>query len=71
MDIKKCPICGSIKIKQVSGEFKAHTGKRIIVIPSVKRQQCASCGEEFFDREANAILDRYRKTCSKPIKIAA
>ena len=71
MNLKKCPLCGSIKIKQTRGEFKARVGKRIIVIPSVKRQQCASCGEEFFDREANAILDRYRKTCGKHMKVAA
>jgi YgiT-type zinc finger domain-containing protein len=71
MNLKKCPLCGSLKIKQVQEEFKARVGKRTIVIPSVKRQKCASCGEEFFDREANIILDRYRKSCVKHVKVAA
>lgn len=37
----------------------------------VPRQKCSSCGEEYFDREANTILDRYRKTAVKNVKIAA
>ena len=71
MNIKTCPLCGSAKIKQVRGEFKARTGKRIIIIPSVQRQRCDSCGEEFFDREANALLDIYRNPPGKRTKIAA
>jgi YgiT-type zinc finger domain-containing protein len=71
MNLKSCPLCGSGKIKQVCGKFRAHAGNRIIVIPSVKRQLCASCGEEFFDREANAVLDLYRRTCGRHTKAAA
>jgi YgiT-type zinc finger domain-containing protein len=65
---------GKRKIKLVTGvtgEFKVRVGGRTIVISSVPRQKCSSCGEEYFDRESNAILDRYRKTTDKTAKLAA
>ncbi|OHB77374.1 MAG: hypothetical protein A2Z34_11580 [Planctomycetes bacterium RBG_16_59_8] len=37
-------------------EIKGHARR----IPNVRRQKCPSCGEEFFDEEANRVLDRYR-----------
>lgn len=69
MKISTCPICGSHQIKKVTGKmtFKTPTGK--VTIPKVPRQRCANCGEQFFDHEANKVLDRYReKTRKKAVK---
>jgi YgiT-type zinc finger domain-containing protein len=71
MVLKKCPLCGSEALRNVKGEFKAAAGKMNIVVPSVPRQKCTGCGEEFFGREANSVLDKYRGRHNRRIKAAA
>jgi len=74
MKILICPICGSDHIKAVSGSMTFKTPKGEVSIPKVSRQQCANCGEQFFDHESNVILDRYRGkqsiNLSKTIRIS-
>lgn len=60
MKITICPICDSNKIRTVTGEISFQTPDGKIVIPKITRQKCYDCGEEFFDHEANKVLDRYR-----------
>ncbi len=60
MKILICPICGSDQIKAVTGKMTFKTSKGEVTIPKVPRQRCANCGEQFFDHEANKVLDRYR-----------
>ena len=60
MKLTRCPICESDQLREVSGKlsFQSHAGE--VKIPKVTRTKCDTCGEEFFDREANKILDQYR-----------
>ena len=60
MNLTCCPICYSSKIKTVTGEISFKTPKGEITIPEVTRIKCDNCGEEFFNREANMMLDHYR-----------
>lgn len=70
MTLSFCPICESKKLKIVKGEICFQTHKAKIVIPNVTRQKCLDCGEEFFDHQANLILDKYR--CKKsPVAITS
>jgi YgiT-type zinc finger domain-containing protein len=50
--IKRCPTCGSDKIKQVHrnwrGEFHGHA----YTVPALGYYECPVCGEKIYDREA-------------------
>lgn len=61
MKLTKCPVCGTKKLRFIRAAFKANLPGGSLTIPSVPRQRCARCVEEFFDREANRILDQYLK----------
>jgi YgiT-type zinc finger domain-containing protein len=60
MKLTYCPNCNSDKLKTVTGELSFETSKGEVKIPEVTRIRCEVCHEEFFDHEANVILDRYR-----------
>lgn len=61
MNLTKCPICNSDKLKTVTGELSFETSIGSVKIPEVTRIRCEVCHEEFFDHEANIILDQYRR----------
>lgn len=54
-------MCESLKIKIITGQITFKTADNKITVPEVTRTKCENCGEEFFDREANKVLDQYRK----------
>ena len=56
MKLTKCPICGSKKIRSIRTAFKVNTPHGVYTIPSVPRQRCNACEEEFFDNQSNRIL---------------
>ncbi len=60
MNLTNCPICNSTKLKTVSGGLSFETSKGKVEIPEVTRIRCEVCHEEFFDHEANVLLDQYR-----------
>ena len=60
MELSCCPICESNRIKIVKEKISFQTPEGGIVIPNVTRQKCLACDEEFFDHQANLVLDRYR-----------
>jgi YgiT-type zinc finger domain-containing protein len=57
--LTRCPHCGSRDIRLVRKAFRARVGKRIMTIPDLECEVCADCKEEFFDREANIVIDAY------------
>lgn len=63
MRLSCCPICKSKKMKIVKGKISFQTPKGKTIVPNVTRQKCLTCGEEFFDHQANLVLDEYR--CKK------
>jgi len=61
MQLKKCPMCGSSKIRIICEEFKAVVRGKKMAIPNIERQKFFSCGEEFFDHASNTKLDAFRQ----------
>lgn len=57
--LTRCPSCGSRTIRRVRKPFRAQVGTRTVVIPDLEREICPECKEEFFDREANIVIDAY------------
>lgn len=70
MEITICPICGSNQINSISGKMVFKTAEGEITIPKVPRQRCSNCSEEFFDHEANKVLDRHRGKKARIYKYA-
>ncbi len=66
MKITTCPICTSRKIKVITGAITFQTASGAVTIPHVTREKCENCGEEFFDHEANLILDQFRGVTKAP-----
>lgn len=57
--LTRCPNCGSRRIERRALPFRARVGTRVVAIPSLEREICPDCGEEFFDRDANIIIDEH------------
>lgn len=60
MKLSRCPICESKKMKIVNGEISFQTPEGEVIVPNITRQRCLSCGEEFFNHQANLALDEFR-----------
>ncbi|MSP40800.1 MAG: YgiT-type zinc finger protein [Deltaproteobacteria bacterium] len=59
IELKSCPNCGSRGIKRLRKSFRAKVKDRSILVPDVEREICSDCKAEFFDREANIVIDAY------------
>jgi len=59
IELRTCPNCGSRSIKRVRKSFRAKVKGRLITVPDVEREICPDCRAEFFDREANIVIDAY------------
>ncbi len=57
---KKCPSCGSRKIKLVEGDYFTTARGKQIVIPNVRRHECSACGEILLDYEAVKQIEACR-----------
>ena len=55
--LKKCPLCGGSKMRRVARDLVFTRGGKKIKVSNIERDVCGSCGEEFFDRDANARID--------------
>jgi len=60
MQLKKCPMCNSTKIRRIREDLEAVVKGKKIVVPDVDRIKCFSCSEEFFDHASNEKIDAYR-----------
>lgn len=57
--LTRCPNCRSRGIRRMRKPFRARVGMRTVTIPDLEREVCPDCREEFFDREANIVIDAY------------
>ena len=57
--LRRCPLCGSRRLVRVGKPFRTRMGRRTVTIPAVERESCPACHEEFFDREANIVIDEH------------
>lgn len=67
---KKCPTCGSRKIKLVGGNYRTTARGKPIVVPGVRRHECPVCGEVLLDYDAVKKIERRRFANRKPRGLA-
>ncbi len=53
-----CPECGQINLVWVTGDCTLLDGT---VVPNLKRLQCSSCQEDFFDHNAMGVIEAHRR----------
>lgn len=65
MKISTCPICGSRRIKRVTGPLEVHIKRKTVTVPGIEYHRCEKCEETFTDieneRRIDAFLSRQRK----------
>lgn len=61
----KCPLCGSRKIALVEGPYHTTTKGKAIVVPRVRRHECAGCGEVFLDYDAMDAVEAAKLSVNK------
>lgn len=67
---KKCPSCGSRKIKLVEGDYPTTARGKRIVVPDVRRHECPDCGEVLLDYEAVKQIESRRFSSRKRRQLA-
>lgn len=57
--IKRCPTCGSTKIKSVCKKLTRNYRGEEYTVPSVAYYECRSCDEHVYDRDAMRKIESY------------
>lgn len=58
---KKCPTCGSPKIKLVRGNYRTMAREKPITVSNVQRHECPACGEILLDYDAMKKIELRRR----------
>ena len=67
---KKCPTCGSRRIKVVHGDYRTTARGKPIVVRDVKRHECPVCGEILLGYEAMKSIEARRFAKRKERRMA-
>jgi YgiT-type zinc finger domain-containing protein len=59
LQIKRCPTCGSKRIKQVVRDLTRKYKGQTYTVPSVEFYDCPNCGEKVFDHDAMLKIEAY------------
>ena len=57
MEFTICPLCGSPAIQKKKGHYKFNIKGKSLATPVVQYWECSNCGEAFFDKQANKLID--------------
>lgn len=68
--VKKCPTCGSRKIRVVCSDYKTTVQGRTVTVPDLEREECPNCGEVLFDCAAMERLEALRTKRRKVLHAA-
>ena len=60
MKLTDCPACGRRTLRAVEAPVTFEVRGKTKSIPNVPHLCCSSCGQRFFDRESNHVLDAHR-----------
>jgi YgiT-type zinc finger domain-containing protein len=66
--IKKCPICGSKKIRRVRRDLKIDVGDLHFTTPNLSFNECPNCGEQFFDLAAMQKIESHRPAAGPKVR---
>lgn len=67
---KKCPSCGSRKIKLVRGDYRTTARGKPITVRGVSRHECPICGEVLLDYDAVKKIELRRFAARRPRRLA-
>ena len=59
LQIKRCPTCGSEKIKRVVRDVTRKYKKQTYTVPAVGVYECPNCGEKVYDHDAMLKIQTY------------
>lgn len=59
--LRRCPTCGSTRIRSVVGDYRTRVQGEKVVIPDLQREECPDCGEVLFSPAAMRRMESYRK----------
>ena len=62
--IKKCPSCGSAKIRKVRRDWSETVDGKTCRVPDLEFFECPACGEELYDREAMRKIEAHTEELS-------
>ena len=72
--IKKCPSCGSDKIRKLRRDWVGKHEGLAYVVPDLQYYECPDCGERVYDRDAMRRIEdsspAFRRTQPKKRKLA-
>jgi YgiT-type zinc finger domain-containing protein len=69
-NFKRCPTCGSRKIKLVERDYATTAKGRQIIVPNVRRHECPVCGEVLLDYDAVKQIEMRRLPSAKSRQLA-
>jgi YgiT-type zinc finger domain-containing protein len=57
MAIRRCPTCGSRRIRRETVTVKATVRRKTVGVPDFQLEVCPDCGEKLFDLEASRRME--------------
>ena len=57
MGIRRCPTCGSRRIRRQTVTVKATVRGKTATVPGLELEVCPECGEKLFDLEASHRME--------------
>jgi len=57
--LTQCPMCESSEIREIIEDRVYEKNGRKIIVPSVPREKCFSCGEQFFDQGSFEVIESF------------
>jgi uncharacterized protein with PIN domain len=64
--IKKCPVCGSLKIKKVRKDLQGNVGDVKYSVQSLEYYECPDCKEKIYDINAMRRIEAVSPAFHKP-----
>jgi len=55
--IRRCPTCGSRRIRRQTVTVRATVRGKSATVPGLELEVCPECGEKLFDREASRRME--------------
>ena len=72
--IKKCPVCGSVKIKKVRNDFQGMVNGVKYSVQSLEYYECPDCKEKVYDinamRKIEAVSPAFHKSAHRKTAVS-
>ncbi|MCD4727407.1 MAG: type II toxin-antitoxin system MqsA family antitoxin [Pirellulales bacterium] len=65
--IKKCPSCGSVKIKRVRQKWSGEYRGRSYIVENLEFHECPDCNERVYDPDAMRAIEANSPAFAKSV----